>query len=68
MYNILFRRTDYVINNTDIAPLVICTPPLSVQQEFASKVEAIEKQKDMIKQSIEETETLFNSRMDYYFN
>ena len=56
------------INNTDIAPLVICTPPLSVQQEFASKVEAIEKQKDMIKQSIEETETLFNSRMDYYFN
>lgn len=56
------------INNIDIAPLVICTPPLSVQQEFASKVEAIEKQKDMIKQSIEETETLFNSRMDYYFN
>lgn len=56
------------LNNIDIAPLVICTPPLSIQQEFTSKVEAIEKQKEMIKQSIEETETLFNSRMDYYFN
>ena len=43
-------------------------PPLSLQQEFASKIEAIEKQKELIKQSITETEELFNSRMDYYFN
>lgn len=43
-------------------------PPLSLQQEFAKKIEAIEKQKELIKQSIAETETLFNSRMDYYFN
>ena len=43
-------------------------PILSLQQEFASKIEAIEKQKELIKQSIVETETLFNSRMDYYFN
>ena len=42
--------------------------PLVLQQEFASKIEAIEKQKELIKQSIVETETLFNSRMDYYFN
>ena len=40
---------------------------LSEQKEFASKIEAIEKQKELIKQSIAETETLFNSRMDYYF-
>ena len=43
-------------------------PPLSLQQAFASKIEAIEKQKELIKQSIKEVETLFNSRMDYYFN
>ncbi len=43
-------------------------PPLSLQQEFASKIEAIDKQKELIKQSIAETETLFNSRMDFYFN
>lgn len=43
-------------------------PPIALQQEFASKIEAIEKQKELIKQSIVETETLFNSRIDYYFN
>ena len=46
----------------------IFIPPLTLQQEFASKIEAIEKQKELIKQSIAETETLFNSRMDFYFN
>ena len=46
----------------------ICIPPLAFQQEFAEKIEAIEKQKQLIKKSIEETETLFNARMDYYFN
>ena len=43
-------------------------PPLALQQEFASKIEAIEKQKALIKKSIEEVETLFNSRMNEYFN
>lgn len=42
--------------------------PLPLQQQFASKIEAIEHQKELIKQSIKEVETLFNSRMDYYFN
>lgn len=46
----------------------ITLPPLVLQQQFASKIKAIEKQKELIKQSIQETETLFNSRMDYYFN
>ena len=41
--------------------------PFVLQQEFADKIEAIEKQKELIKQSITETEELFNSRMDYYF-
>ena len=43
-------------------------PPLKIQQDFASKIESIEKQKELIAKSIKETETLFNSRMDYYFN
>ena len=46
----------------------IILPPLTLQQEFANKIEAIEKQKELIKQSITQTEELFNSRMDYYFN
>lgn len=47
-------------------PIII--PPLALQQQFASKIEAIEHQKELTKQSIKEVETLFNSRMDYYFN
>ena len=46
----------------------IIIPPLSLQQLLAQKIEAIEKQKALIKQSIAETEELFNSRMDYYFS
>ena len=46
----------------------VALPPIALQQEFADKIEAIEKQKELIKQSITETEKLFNSRMDYYFN
>ena len=43
-------------------------PPLPLQQSFASKIEAIERQKALIQQSITEAETLFNSRMDYWFS
>ncbi len=43
-------------------------PPLPLQQSFASKIEAIECQKSLIQQSITEAETLFNSRMDYWFS
>ena len=51
-----------------IRELPLIVPSLSLQQDFASKIESIEKQKELIAQSIKETETLFNSRMDYYFN
>ena len=46
----------------------VLVPPLTLQQDFASKIESIENQKELIAKSIKETETLFNSRMDYYFN
>ena len=42
-------------------------PPLSLQQSFAEKIEAIEKQKALVQQSISETQTLFDSTMDKYF-
>ena len=56
------------INAQQFGALKVPIPPLTLQQEFAEKIEAIEKQKELIKQSITETEELFNSRMDYYFN
>lgn len=42
-------------------------PPLFLQQSFAEKVEAIEKQKSLIQQSIAETQTMFDYTMDKYF-
>ena len=56
------------ISQNIVRDTLVCCPPLSVQQEFADKIEAIEKQKELIKQSIKETEDLFNERMAYYFN
>lgn len=56
------------ISQATLSLIPILSPPLSLQQLFASKIEAIEKQKELIKKSIKETEDLFNSRMDYYFN
>ncbi len=45
----------------------ICIPPLSLQQEFAEKVEAIERQKALVQQSIVETQTMLDYTMDKYF-
>ncbi|MCQ2276692.1 MAG: restriction endonuclease subunit S [Bacteroidales bacterium] len=50
-----------------IRKLEIPIPPLSLQQSFAQKIEAIEKQKELINASIKEVETLFNATMDKYF-
>ena len=60
--------TREALTKGQLEDLDIIVPPLSLQQEFADKIEAIEKQKELIKKSISETETLFNARMDYYFN
>ena len=56
------------ISQAVIKQTIIGIPPLSLQQSFASKIEAIEHQKALVQQSITETESLFNSRMDYYFD
>ena len=56
------------LNSTVIEGISIPLPPLSLQQEFAAKVEAIEAMKAKVRQSLKEAETLFNERMDYYFN
>lgn len=42
-------------------------PPLTLQQAFATKIEAIERQKASINASIAETQKLFDYTMDKYF-
>lgn len=46
----------------------IPVPPLPLQQQFASKIEAIEQMKEETKKALQEAETLFQARMDYWFN
>ena len=46
----------------------ITLPPLPLQQLFAQRIELIEKQKDEIKSTIADLETLLASRMQYWFD
>lgn len=43
-------------------------PPLSLQQTFATRIEAIEQQKEQAKASVNKLETLLASRMQYWFD
>ncbi len=56
------------ITAKELGNMDFIVPPLSLQQEFAKKVEAIERQKALVQQSIAETQTLFDSRMDHWFS
>ena len=55
------------INNKDIAPLVICLPPLALQEQFAAFVEQTDKSKLAIQESLAELETLKKALMQKYF-
>lgn len=50
-----------------INAISIPLPPLSLQQQFASRIEQIESQKQQVQAAIEKLETLLASRMQYWF-
>ena len=50
-----------------LASVKVPVPPIELQQSFADKIEAIERQKELINQSIKDVQTLFDAKMDYYF-
>lgn len=56
------------LTKSDLLELNTPCPPLALQQQFAERIDRIEQQRKLISQSIKETEELFNSRMNYYFN
>ncbi|MBQ3770150.1 MAG: restriction endonuclease subunit S [Prevotella sp.] len=51
----------------DLSRLRIMLPDCSLQQQFAEKISAIEAQKELVKQSIAETQVLLDYTMDKYF-
>ena len=56
------------IKAAKLKKIKIPLPPLELQQQFAEKISAIEAQKELVKQSIAETQALLDYTMDYYFN
>lgn len=55
------------INNKDIAPLLICVPPMKLQNQFADFVAQIDKSKATVQKALDETQLLFDSLMQQYF-
>ena len=55
------------INSDDIKKFIIPLPPLDLQNQFAEFVEQVEKNKENIKSSLNQLETLYNALMQEYF-
>ena len=55
-------------NRKAIGEFTIPIPPLSFQQQFAKRIELIEKQKAVVQRTIADLETLLASRMQYWFD
>lgn len=56
------------LNRNNFHNEMIIDIPLTLQRSFAAKIRSIEHQKQLLRASIKETEMLFQSRMDYWFN
>ncbi len=55
------------VREEDVKSFDLIIPPLSLQTAFAERIEKIEAQKALVKQSIAQSEQLLASRMQYYF-
>ena len=56
------------INQKLLSNLLIPIPPIDMQKEYAAQVEAIENQKELLRQQLVDAETLMAERMQYYFS
>lgn len=56
------------LNQGILSQLLIAIPPLPLQQQFAERVEAIERQKELLQAQLAEAQTLMAERMQYYFD
>lgn len=67
LYNKSHGASQKGVYLSDLKTLKVILPPLEMQNQFAELVENIEKSKNDIKQSIEETQNLMGERMQHYF-
>ncbi len=57
-----------VISNVSLKDINVILPSHELQQQFASRVEVIEKQKDLLRQQLADAEMMMAERMQYYFS
>lgn len=55
------------INSDDMKKFIIPIPPLDLQNQFSDFVEQVEKNKENIKSSLNQLETLYSALMQEYF-
>ncbi len=55
------------INAKEYGDLVICVPPVKLQREFMAFVQLVDKLKFKVQKSLDETQILFDSLMQEYF-
>jgi len=55
------------VTMSDFYSFEVILPPLSIQKDFAERVNIFEAQKSLISQSIQEVQTLLDATMDKYF-
>ena len=56
------------LNRNHIEEFPIIVPPLELQQEYVTRIKAIERQKRIINASLQVLETLQSKRMQYWFD
>lgn len=56
------------MNLTIVGNIKFIIPPLTLQQQFATRVEQIEQQKEQIRLQLKDAETLMAERMQHYFS
>jgi len=56
------------ITKDAVRDVEILVPPIDIQEEFAKIVTNINEQKEIVKRSLDEAQTLFNSLMSEYFD
>lgn len=56
------------LNRTHIEDFPVMLAPLALQEKFAEQVEAIEKQKTLLREQLADAEQLMAERMQYYFS
>jgi type I restriction enzyme, S subunit len=59
--------TREALTKEDIEKYTIPLPPITLQNQFAEKISLIEKQKELAKQSLQESENLFNALLQKAF-